>query len=112
MICISDYLMIRKSAFNISDSLLLSDESFVKMSLKNQIKRIWSTPGFKEAIAIASIELYKSCANIEKKNSKAIKDIHNSVIKYYIRMCTRSTPFGLFSGFSITKFDVNTKSNN
>ena len=112
MICISDYLMIRKSAFNISDSLLLSDESFVEMSLKNQIKQIWSTPGFKEAIAIASIELYKSCANIEKKNSKAIKDIHNSVIKYYIRMCTRSTPFGLFSGFSITKFGFNTKSNN
>ncbi len=55
---------------------------------------------FKEAIYLASPILYEE---IEKSNSKA--KLNNALLKYFIRMSTRSTPFGLFSGVGLAKFD-------
>ncbi|VDY49350.1 thiopeptide-type bacteriocin biosynthesis protein [Staphylococcus aureus] len=104
MIHVSSYFMVRKPSFNFSDYSILSDEEFVNLTLKEQIKTIWKVPKFKEAICVASQDLYKSCLNLDNKKSKDIKSIHNSLIKYYIRMCTRSTPFGLFSSFFISEF--------
>ncbi|GJF60603.1 lantibiotic dehydratase [Staphylococcus argenteus] len=104
MIHVSNYFMVRKPSFNFSDYSILSDEEFVNLTLKEQIKTIWKVPKFKEAICVASQDLYKSCLNLDNKKSKDIKSIHNSLIKYYIRMCTRSTPFGLFSSFFISEF--------
>ena len=49
---------------------------------------------------MASPILYEE---IEKSNSKA--KLNNALLKYFIRMSTRSTPFGLFSGVGLAKFD-------
>ncbi|PJI07957.1 MULTISPECIES: lantibiotic dehydratase [Clostridium] len=65
----------------------------------NHIKNIIAQESFREAIKVASTSLYES---IDKKrfNDKVIK----SIMKYYSRIMTRTTPFGLFSGVSIGRF--------
>ncbi|MGJ7586490.1 thiopeptide-type bacteriocin biosynthesis protein [Staphylococcus shinii] len=93
--------MIRKPGLNFSEYFLLSNDDFENLSLKQQIKTLLEVSTFKKAICVASLDLYNSCLQLESKNLKDIKNIHSSIIKYYIRMCTRSTPFGFFSGCSI-----------
>lgn len=53
---------------------------------------------FREAILIASPDLFFIIGN--KKDKIGEKEI-KSLAKYYIRSCTRSTPFGIFSGIGI-----------
>jgi thiopeptide-type bacteriocin biosynthesis protein len=101
MVYLSNFAMIRKPGLEFSEYFILSSDNFEKLSLKQQIKTLLEIPEFKKAICVASLNLYNSCLKLDSKNRKDIKNIHNSVIKYYIRMCTRSTPFGLFSGCSI-----------
>lgn len=52
---------------------------------------------FKEAILVASHDLYEALQALE--NEKEIKDEYllNSIYKYFSRNCSRCTPFGLFS---------------
>lgn len=53
----------------------------------------------KNALYIASPELYSALIERQENNEEVII----SFLKYYIRMCTRSTPFGLFSSVSLIK---------
>ena len=56
-----------------------------------------SAPEFREAIYLASPELYKGCASKDPKKQNKFKQ---SILKYYHRATTRCTPFGLFAGCS------------
>ncbi|WP_326984097.1 lantibiotic dehydratase family protein [Chryseobacterium sp. MYb264] len=59
---------------------------------------------FREGIYIASRTLYEEMLKYEEndlKNGKDRKRIENTLKKYWMRMQTRTTPFGLFSGISI-----------
>jgi thiopeptide-type bacteriocin biosynthesis protein len=55
-------------------------------------------PFFKEALFIASPDLARLVYNSEGELSEEVK---LSLIRYYNRMCTRCTPFGLFAGCSV-----------
>lgn len=60
----------------------------------DNIDYILSLESFKEAIYIASPELYQEVyekGNISEKTKL-------SIIKYFIRACTRCTPYGIFAG--------------
>jgi len=57
-----------------------------------------------EAIAIASPSLHAALQKIEGKNKRERKQIFSSLLKYISRMCTRSTPFGLFATVSQGKW--------
>lgn len=61
------------------------------------IDSIISLKAFKEAIYIASPSLYDE---IYIKNNKGEK-VMLSLVKYFIRACTRCTPYGLFAGCSV-----------
>lgn len=73
------------------------------------IKESFNSPELKESLAVSSNELMKA---IDKNNidadTKSSKQILSSLIKYYIRLSTRPTPFGLFSGISIGQFGDST----
>lgn len=55
------------------------------------------TPIFREAIAVASSTLSETLSSPKKLKPKEQKQIYSSLLLYFIRMATRSTPFGLFS---------------
>lgn len=61
------------------------------------IESIISLPDFKEAILIASPSLY---SEIYIKHNLSQKII-NSLMKFFSRICTRCTPYGIFAGCSV-----------
>lgn len=70
-----------------------------------EIKKICLEPIFREAVYLASPYLYEEIQqwlNGEKKLSDKLK---NTILKYYSRMSTRCTPFGLFSGVGLGNFN-------
>jgi hypothetical protein len=59
---------------------------------------------FRKAIYIASRDLYFEMLRYEKgeiKKEKERENIEKTLMKYWLRMQTRTTPFGMFSGISI-----------
>jgi len=69
------------------------------------LKDAFESPLLQEALAIASKDLFDvSTKNDLDGTTKSSNQICLSFIKYFIRLSTRSTPFGLFSGFSIGQF--------
>lgn len=60
---------------------------------------------FREAIFLASPELYEGCAS---KDAKKQEKFNQSLLKYYHRATTRCTPFGLFAGCSVGKIGEST----
>lgn len=71
-----------------------TDESLISEYKKDKIKF---------AIYAASKDLYKELEDFEKGEKKNEK-VLLSLYKYYSRMCTRSTPFGYFSGINVGEF--------
>jgi len=73
-----------------------------------ELLEICSNPVFQEAIYLASPDLYKelkSWLDSEKElSSSQHQKLKNTILKYYIRMSMRCTPFGLFSGVGLGKF--------
>ncbi|MBS1605449.1 MAG: lantibiotic dehydratase, partial [Bacteroidetes bacterium] len=63
---------------------------------------------FLEALYLASSVLYEECIKWKNGTLTAKKDVDRlmrSVHKYYLRMSSRCTPFGLFSGCAVTRFN-------
>lgn len=89
--------------------------SFYKSIFKNSIpdfKLILSNPVFREALFLASPELFSQVLKWEKeeiKDNEQINKLKISILKYCIRISTRCTPFGMFAFCSYGKF--NEKSN-
>lgn len=81
-----------------------------------ELKEICDDPVFQEAIYLASPNLYKELKNwldSEKElSSSQHQKLKNTILKYYIRMSTRCTPFGLFSGVGLGKFNQEETENN
>lgn len=84
---------------------MLSDKEF-------NFEKILSNSIFKEAIRLASPELYYQILKWEKgelKAPKLVEKLKLSILKYYTRMSTRCTPFGLFAACSHGSFKNNSK---
>ncbi len=78
---------------------------------KQKFVEVWKDKIVKEAIFLASPELYDE---IEKwlsgqiKDEKKCKRLEGSMLKYLSRMSSRCTPFGIFAGCSIGEFSETT----
>ncbi|UZR96679.1 lantibiotic dehydratase [Chondrinema litorale] len=63
---------------------------------------------FLEALYLASPSVYSKCqllVNNQITNPKEEQKILNTLIKYYTRMFSRCTPFGLFAGCTVVNWD-------
>lgn len=96
----------RKSLYTLNDLLKLPRH---KNELNTFIYQLYNDSIFKDAVFLASPELFyrwKSAieadiSNANTDKSKEFRKLAISILKYYIRICSRATPFGLFSSYSI-----------
>jgi lantibiotic biosynthesis protein len=102
-----DFFMMRNPILSFDE--YISNFNDNNLTIEDIYKQFNENSLIREAILVSSISLYNSLKN---KNGKE-KDIIESYIKYFIRMTTRTTPFGLFSGVSVGNFasDTNIKFN-
>jgi lantibiotic biosynthesis protein len=78
--------------------------AFIEQIPESVIEHLLNDNRFLEAIYIASPVLYKQCIKLRDgkiTDNKAIAKLHNSIVKYYQRMYSRCTPFGLFAGCGV-----------
>ncbi|BAU55613.1 hypothetical protein MgSA37_03804 [Mucilaginibacter gotjawali] len=64
-------------------------------SLNKAFQPIEISSEFDEALFLASIDLWE---NIKKGDLQKKAKIEESLLKYWLRSCSRSTPFGIFAG--------------
>jgi len=78
---------------------------------KDGIEEIWKSNTIKEAVFLASPELYEQLyRHLELEIDKSVKfeRLKQTFLKYSIRASTRCTPFGLFAGVATGSFDKST----
>ena len=106
-----------KSDFNVLRSHLLPINfltDYYELELtegkRAYLKKIFEIPIVNDAIFLASKDLYDQLNFYYKSpdNSNKLNKVELAFYKYFVRMCTRSTPFGLFAGISQCEFDKNT----
>lgn len=89
---------------------LLTVDFFLKLTkgdkvTDEQLKNVFSDSIIKEAIFLASPILFEEIEKwVTGKNLDEKGEIRNSFLKYLSRICSRPTPFGLFSGCSTGQF--------
>ncbi len=80
--------------------------------IQKEIKNIFKKPLLHKALLIASPNLYsefvKWISNVDNNDDPPQKLII-ALYKYLIRMSTRCTPFGIFAGCALGRFDYNTR---
>ncbi|MDG1573286.1 lantibiotic dehydratase family protein [Robiginitalea sp. M366] len=89
--------------FELANKPALSDEDY---------KEICSDPLFMEALYLASPPLVSEVQKWLSGDLTGLKRINKlkiSIFKYYSRICSRCTPFGLFAGSSLGQINSKTK---
>ena len=77
--------------------------------LRARLVKIVSRPEVREAIFIASPDLDDRVADwVEQPDSESGQKVERALVRYFTRMCTRATPFGLFAGFSLGRLSDHT----
>lgn len=98
--------------FFVSRTPLLPIENYLDMFgsssynvVREKIFSLFREPVLEEALAVASLESHQAMGRLNNINrSKSVEQILSTLIKYYIRLTTRPTPYGIFSGVSIGTF--------
>lgn len=79
---------------------------------EKELLEAYKTSTVREALFVGSPDLYNELLKVEnsqiRENDKRRK-VLVSLYKYYTRMCTRCTPFGMFAGVSIGEFSKKTE---
>ena len=75
------------------------EKIFSNQKINHEELEVFTDGLFREAIYLASLSLFDETKNKISEKSKV------SLLKYYNRASTRYTPFGLFAGVSLSKFD-------
>lgn len=102
-----NFYLLRLPSFSLANLTYLNDLVNIEtLSNKDKflLKKFFSNEYFLKAIYIASKPLYfayeKWVNSSGVVDSQSEKRLIKSLYKYYVRMCSRPTPFGLFAGVS------------
>lgn len=68
-----------------------------------KVKQLAADPAVQRALLIASVDMLEGLERIQRDTTspKRIAHVYASILRYLVRMCTRPTPFGLFSGVAV-----------
>ena len=89
--------------FNSLEKALAEDRE----RLRIRLEEILSRPAVREALFIASPDLdeaFNVWVWLREPKTKRVQGLEHALVRYFIRMAGRSTPFGLFAGCSIGSF--------
>lgn len=99
-----DFFMVRTPSLALENYFALYD-SIDMQDTKERLIEFASNPIFKEALFIASNDLWEAMKRTDLSHpSKSFNQVLSTLLKYSIRITTRPTPFGLFSGISMGMF--------
>ncbi len=99
----NDFYLLRMPVVSV-ENLLSLNKDLKEKSLEICMKEIFSQPFYQEAIYVASPELFQEFQKWQDGtliNEKEVSKLAASLYKYYVRMCTRCTPYGLFAGSTL-----------
>lgn len=100
-----DFFLLRKPLLPIKELEYKVFQVDNNIDLDKYIELIGKSSKIMEAVLVSSESLYNSIINYNpNKDLKKKKDIFFSLLKYVIRMGSRPTPYGLFSGVSSGTF--------
>lgn len=97
----ADFYLLRSPRFPLAKLFLLNSE--IDKGNLIGIKACFNNPVFLQSIYFSSRQFYHRTIDWLKRDSTVfdVEDkIFLSLYKYYVRICTRSTPYGMFAGFS------------
>jgi thiopeptide-type bacteriocin biosynthesis protein len=103
----ADFFLLRTPALPLKEVLELLKICDDHKKYKDFTSKLLNNDDFLEAMYISSPEFYTQLMRLkagEIKDSSDIKKIEFSLFKYYNRMSSRCTPFGLLAGCSLGRF--------
>lgn len=105
-----DFYMIRSSLMPLETYTKLIGHGTEEQT-KDSLVQLSKDPVIREAIAIGSLSLLSELEHLENEDIKVKKreQILSSLFRYLIRMSTRPTPYGLFSGVACGEWDKQTE---
>ncbi len=67
------------------------------------LKSLLSDPIIEQALTVASADIFEGVARIQRENTspRRLERAYAGILRYLVRMSTRPTPFGLFSGVAV-----------
>ena len=99
----NDFYLLRMPVVSVENILSLNKDLKEK-PLEICMKEIFSQSFYQEAIYVASPELFQEFQKWQDgtlTNEKEVSKLTISLYKYYVRMCSRCTPYGLFAGSAL-----------
>ncbi|WP_434291797.1 lantibiotic dehydratase [Clostridium botulinum] len=107
-----DFFMVRTPILPVNSYNYIFDNELNNSEIIEKLIHISKDPIIRETIAVASPDLLSSLDKLNTSiNEKEKEKILSSLLKYFIRMSTRTTPFGIFSGVTSGKFTNETNIN-
>lgn len=100
--------------FYVTRTPLLSADDYFEMfnprsqsNLEKKLVDFFLNPVFKEVLASSSQSTYEALCRVQQRENilHPSEQLIDTLLKYYIRLTTRPTPFGLLAGVSLGKFE-------
>lgn len=97
----ADFFVLRRPLFAIDDYLAIQQWLKNGVSLADVLQAVYTDPLCQEALFYASPAVHALLVDWQDGRLQPTESFLLTLYKYYIRMTTRSTPFGLFAGISL-----------
>ena len=79
-----------------------------RIKLVDGLRDVSNRPEIQEALFVASPQLHDRVMGwLENPRIPRAAKVEQSLVRYFVRMCTRPTPFGLFSGITSGRIGLN-----
>src|SRR5690349_2032528 len=100
----------RPSGFFVLRSSLLPLDALRAFRTRDDLRKWLDDPAVREAIFLASPSLEESLPFfLGEPESERAEKVEHSLVKYFSRLTTRATPFGLFAGVAVGTLGEKTK---
>lgn len=104
------FYVLRKPLLSVDELFLLNKTTPDLQHTEDFLKQLFSETRLQETLYIASPNLYERFQTwINGENISEKAKLIQTLFKYYLRMCSRCTPYGMFAGCSVGEFSEETK---